>query len=253
VLRIRADDIDYEWARGGDGEKPKARKADERSRFIGEAVQRWARSLGELVRQKPVAVFLVSAVIFHFANAAMLPLVTETLGRHQGARQAVVYTAMEMTASQLVFVAMAAVSGRLAGRIGRKPLFVFAFGALAARGVLYTVSAQPFWLIAVQCLDGLGAGTFGVVSVLIIADLTRGTGRFNAAQGAVAAAQGTGAFLSNALAGALAKGFGVNAAFLVLAGIAAAGLVFFAGWMPETLGEGRDARGGLKRERGNDR
>jgi MFS family permease len=192
-------------------------------------------------------------VIFHFANAAMLPLVTETLGRHQGARQAVVYTAMEMTASQLVFVAMAAVSGRLAGRIGRKPLFVFAFGALAARGVLYTVSAQPFWLIAVQCLDGLGAGTFGVVSVLIIADLTRGTGRFNAAQGAVAAAQGTGAFLSNALAGALAKGFGVNAAFLVLAGIAAAGLVFFAGWMPETLGEGRDARGGLKRERGNDR
>ena len=52
-----------------------------------------------------------------------------------------------------------------------------------------------------QALDGIGAGIFGVVSVIVIADLTRGTGRFNLAQGAIATATGIGAALSNALTG----------------------------------------------------
>ena len=81
-----------------------------------------------------------------------------------------------MLASQLVFLVVAAVSGRLASTLGRKPLFLFAFAALAVRGVLYTLSDKPAALIAVQCMDGLGAGIFGVVSVLIVADLTKGHG-----------------------------------------------------------------------------
>ena len=59
------------------------------------------------------------------------------------------------------FMVVAAVSGRLASRIGRKPFFLFAFAALAVRGVLYTLSNQPAAFIAVQCMDGLGAGIFG--------------------------------------------------------------------------------------------
>ena len=166
------------------------------------------RGFGDLLRQRNVRVFLVSAVIFHFANAAMVPLVTQLLAKGVGPRQAVLYTSGYMLASQLVFMVVAAVSGRLAGKLGRKPLFMFGFAALAARGVLYTLSHHPAALIAVQCMDGLGAGIFGVGGVLIIADLTKGTGRFNAAQGAIATAQGTGAFLSNYVAGHLAKSQG---------------------------------------------
>jgi MFS family permease len=84
-------------------------------------------------------------------------------------------------------------------------------------------------------MDGLGAGIFGVVGVLIIADLTKGTGRLNAAQGAIATAQGIGAFLSNSVAGYLAKNRGDDFTFLTLAGIAAVGLVVFWLFMPETL------------------
>ena len=47
--------------------------------------------------------------------------------------------------------------------------------------------------MAVQLMDGLGAAIFGVVSVLVIADLTSGTGRFNFTQGVVATATGLGA------------------------------------------------------------
>lgn len=44
-------------------------------------------------------------------------------------------------------------------------------------------------------MDGIGAAIFGVVSVLVIADLTSGTGRFNFTQGVAATATGLGASL----------------------------------------------------------
>lgn len=127
---------------------------------------------------------------------------------------------------------VAVASGRRAGQLGRKPLFIF---ALAARGVLCTCSHQPAALIAVQCLDGLGTGIFGVVGVLIIADLSKGTGSFNAAQG-------LGAFLSNLVAGYLAKSHGDGSTFLTLAGIVSVGLVLFWVCMPETLDKAEAAQ-----------
>ena len=82
--------------------------------------------------------------------------------------------------------------------------------------------------------DGVAAGIFGVISVLIAADLMRGTGRFNLAQGLTALATGIGAALSNATSGFVVQWFGYPAGFLYLAAIAACALVFFALLMPET-------------------
>jgi MFS family permease len=241
VLRIKGDDIDFDQARGAD--KPQAGNQPAPVAPSGSAwdgIKDLLRSFGVLLKQKPVLIFLVSAVIFHFANAAMVPLVTQLLGRGVGTKQAILFTSGYMLASQLVFMVVAAASGKLAGKLGRKPLFIFAFAALALRGVLYTLSHHPAALIAVQCMDGLGAGIFGVVGVLIIADLTKGTGSFNAAQGAIATAQGLGAFLSNSVAGYLAKNRGDDFTFLTLAGIAVVGLAVFWIFMPETLGKARE-------------
>lgn len=233
LRRIDPADIDYELARGGDGREACA--ATDADQGPTHAFQGLLPAFRDLIRQRAVAVFLACAVIFHFANAAMVPLVTEMLAKDQGVRKAILYTSGYMVASQVVFVVVAALAGRLAGRLGRKPLFLFAFAALCARGLLYIACTSPAALIAVQCMDGLGAGVFGVVATLIIADLTKGTGRFNAAQGAVAAAVGVGALLSNSVAGFLAHHAGTTTAFLVLAAIAAAGFLLFAFRMPETL------------------
>lgn len=245
VLRIKGDDIDYDLARGADkatddksAGEPASQPAPSGSAWDG--IKELLSSFGSLLKQKPVLVFLVSAIIFHFANAAMVPLVTQLLARGVGTQQAILFTSGYMVASQLVFMIVAAVSGKLAGKLGRKPLFLFAFVALAVRGVLYTMSHHPAALIAVQCMDGLGAGIFGVVGVLIIADLTKGSGSFNAAQGAIATAQGLGAFLSNSVAGYLAKNRGDDFTFLTLAGIAVVGLVVFWVFMPETLNKARE-------------
>lgn len=236
ATRIRDDDIDFDLARGcdenaGEDEKPEPPKG------LKASLQSQLEGLKAVASERNVRGFLVSAVIFHFANAAMVPLVTELLSDKRGGREAVAYTSGYMVASQLVFVLAATVSGRLASSLGRKPLFLFGFAALALRGFPYTLSHATFFLIAVQCMDGLGAGIFGVVSVLIIADLTKGTGRFNLAQGAISSAVGIGAFLSNSVGGFVAKHAGVNVAFLMLAAIAAVGLAFFWRMMPETRGE----------------
>ncbi len=81
------------------------------------------------------------------------------------------------------------------------PTFLVGFAVLPIRGVLYTLTDDPTLLVAVQLLDGIGAGIFGVVGVLVIADLTRGTGRFNLMHGALATATGLGASASHMLTG----------------------------------------------------
>ena len=93
-------------------------------------------------------------------------------------------------------------------------------------------------LVAIQILDGVGAGIFGVVSVLVIADLTRGTGRFNLTLGAISTAVGIGALLSQVIAGSIVHHFGSNAGFLFLAAVAstALGILYF--FMPETHDKG---------------
>jgi len=92
--------------------------------------------------------------------------------------------------------------------------------------------------LAVQLLDGIAAGIYGVVFPIVVADLMRGTGRFNVAQGAVIAAQGIGAALSTAVAGLIVVRAGYSAAFLTLGGVAAIGVVLVLVAMPETGSRG---------------
>ncbi len=137
-------------------------------------------------------------------------------------------------AAQLVMLPIALLVGRTADTWGRKPLFLAGFAVLPVRAVLYTLSDNSFWLIGVQVLDGVGAGIFGALTPLVIADIMRGTGRYNLAQGAVATAQGIGASLSGLVAGVVVDHFGYSVTFLTLGAAAALALLVFAVGMKET-------------------
>ena len=152
-------------------------------------------------------------------------------------------------AAQLVMLPIALLVGRTADTWGRKPLFLAGLAILPIRGVLYTVSDNGAWLVAVQLLDGVGAGIFGAIFPVIVADLMRGTGRFNAAQGAILTAQGIGAALSTTLAGFVVVRAGYSAGFLVLAAVAAVGLLVFWLAMPES----KPPESSVPVERRNDR
>jgi MFS family permease len=217
--RIRGDEIDDELARGltpdgGDGG----------------SVGGWTT----LVTNRPLLIFAVVAFTFHLANAAMLTSVSQLLTRVVGKEGATSLVAMCILAAQLVMVPVAIVVGRKADSWGRKPIFLVAFAVLTIRGVLYTVSDNPVWLLTVQALDGVGAGIFGALFPIVIADLTRGSGRFNVAQGAVSTVQGLGAALSATVAGFIIVTEGYTIAFWTLGAVAAIGLVLYARFMPET-------------------
>ena len=229
VTLINPAEIDHERARGGDDGAAK-----------GEPV-----SFRDLLRRRELQVFLASVVLFHFGNAAMLPMAGQVLAQaHPGSDTAALSACI--IAAQFVMVGVAWAVGRASARgIGRKTVFLVAFAVLPVRGLLFTLTSSPLGVVAIQLLDGVAAGIFGVVSVLIASDLTRGTGRFNFAQGLMALAVGVGATLSNATAGYAVQWFGFTAGFLYLAAIAGAGLVFFALLMPET-GDGRTEQASAK-------
>ncbi len=224
AMRIRNGDIDNAVARGldcepdGDGGEDCAQPGAWRC----------------LIENRPLMIFAGVAFTFHLANAAMLTSVGQLLAKTVGKDQATSLTAACIVAAQLVMVPVAIVVGRNTERWGTKPIFLVAFGFLAVRGALYTVSNDPWWLVGVQALDGIGAGIFGALFPVVIADLTKGSGRFNVSQGAVATAQGLGAALSATLAGSIIVWAGYSAGFLTLAVIAATGFVLYLVAMPET-------------------
>jgi MFS family permease len=188
-----------------------------------------------LLTSRPLLVFAGCGALFHMANGAMLGLVAQKLAlAHPG--QGVAFTAACAIAAQSVMVPAAALAGRKADAWGRKPLLLTAFVALALRGVLYTYSDSATWLIGVQLLDGVGAGLIGALFPVVVADLTRGSGHFNAAGGAVGTVHAVGGILSGVLAGQIVVAAGYQTAFLALAAIAILGAVLFWAVMPETRG-----------------
>nr|WP_210313739.1 MFS transporter [Rhodopseudomonas rhenobacensis] len=228
TLAIPADAIDDAVARGLVSGAEADHRAGQPSGFT------------VLLSNKPLLIFAVATVLFHFANAAMLPLVGQKLAL---ANKELGTTLMSLciVAAQLVMVPVAMLVGHKADVWGRKPIFAVALGVLALRGALYPLSDNSYWLVGVQLLDGVGAGIFGALFPLVVADLTRGTGHFNISQGAIATAAGLGGALSSAAAGMIVVAAGYSAAFLFLAAVAVAGaaLALFLIAMPETAPGGR--------------
>ncbi|QXH98304.1 MFS transporter [Pseudomonas monsensis] len=216
---VAADAIDHDVARGLDP---------------AEAGRHQPSGWSVLLTNRPLLLFAICCALFHLANAAMLPLVSQKLSL-TNLQMATPLTSACIVAAQLVMVPAAMLVGAKADVWGRKPLLLAGFLILPLRGVLYTLSDDPYWLVAVQMLDGVGAGLFGALFPIMVKDLTQGTGHFNISLGALTTVFGLGAALSNGLAGFVVQGAGYSAAFLTLAGIAGVAVAVLWAGVPETL------------------
>ncbi len=227
VLSIPAGAIDHDRARGGEKEND------------GEPQP---SGLKVLLTCRPLLLYAGCTMLFHFANAPLLPLVGQKLAFAHKAWATAMMSAC-IIAAQMIMLPIALLVGWNADRWGRKPILLIGFGILPIRAVLYTFSNASAWLIGVQLLDGVGAGIWGAITPLVLADLMRGTGRYNVAQGGVATAQGIGASLSGLAAGVTVDHFGYPAAFLTSAAVAAIAFAALALAMPETRTEDTPAAG----------
>jgi MFS family permease len=240
VLAIPERAIDHDLARGlhdaadGDDGKQKQGKPS---------------GLSILLTSRPLLIFAVCVTLFHLSNAAMLPLVGQKLALQDKNLGTSLMSAC-ITAAQIVMVPMAILVGARADRWGHKRFFLAALLILPVRGALYTLSDNQAWLVGVQLLDGVGAGIFGAIFPVIVADLMRNTGRFNVAQGAVITAQSIGAALSTTLAGLVVVEAGYSAAFLTLGAVAAVGAVVCWFALPEAQAPSAANAGTLRQTAG---
>jgi MFS family permease len=177
--------------------------------------------------------FAGCAALFHLANAAMLPVAAAAVTKQAGGGASLIIAAC-IVGPQIVTAVLSPWIGRAAELWGRRPILLLGFSAVPIRGLLLALVADPRLIIPIQLLDGLGAAVFGVLFPLIVADVTRETGRYTTSLGVVGLAIGGGATLSTTAAGLVADHLGDGVAFLSLGvvGMCAAVLVWVV--MPET-------------------
>jgi MFS family permease len=224
-----------------------------------EATQVVPALISKLLAKRSLLVLTFAIFLFHAANAAMLPLVGSEMAMRSGrlllpllgieismGQWASALIALCIVVPQGVVALIAPGVGRLAVSWGRRPVLLLGFAALPLRAAILAFNSDPWVIVAAQILDGICGAVLGVLVPLSLADISRGTGRFNLAQGIAASATGIGAALSTAVAGYLATKFGSGAAFLGLAVTAAGAFLTLLVAMPETA---RDNIDGLQTNR----
>ncbi|MDX7949910.1 MFS transporter [Lichenihabitans sp. Uapishka_5] len=201
------------------------------------------QGLATLLRDRALMVFAFCIVLFQLANAAMLPLAASMVTL-RSASAATVMVGAAVVVPQLIVAVLSPIVGTKAQSWGRRPLLIIGFAALPVRALLFAVIVNPNLLVVAQMLDGISACVLGVLVPLTMADVTRRTGHFNLAQGAIGCAVGIGASISTTLAGKLSDLYGSYAAFVAMGVVAAAAVIVVALFMPET----RTAPGDAPRE-----
>lgn len=219
ALSIPADAIDHDRARGFTREQHASRPED------------WWTLLSQ---HRPLLILAMTVAIFHFANASMLPLVGQKLALAHPGLEAPLLSACILVA-QLVTIPVAILVGMKADLWGRKPLLVAACAALVLRGIVFAAFDNASILVAAQILDGISGGILDVLIPLLLADMVRGTGRYNVSRGLVSTIQGVGGSLSNVAAGTLVAIAGYGTALSVLAIVAASALALAVLHIPETV------------------
>jgi MFS family permease len=187
-----------------------------------------------LWRNYGLLIFAGCLFLFQFANASMLPLAGEELAYRNGSTASLLVSAL-LIVPQIVVALTAPWSGREAQNWGRRPLLLLGFSALAVRALLFAVTYNPWLLLFIQTLDGISGSTLGVLTALIVADLTKGTGRFNLAQGFVGTLAGIGASLSTTFFSLVAGNLGEAIGFISIACAAMTLVLIVWFWMPETM------------------
>jgi len=201
----------------------------------------------QILRDPILLLFIAVCFLFHISNGTILPLVMQTLAIGNGSI-GILMSGMCISVAQVVMVFAAKICGTYSGRYGRKWLFTIGLGIVPIRcailaGLLtYKGDGEAtFWWQAVtlstQVLDGVGAGIFGTMYILVTSDISGGTGRFGLTLGLTTAAMSIGGTISGYLGQALAEDYGYLRAFWILCfmSIVPSALYFFC--MPETLAQ----------------
>ena len=201
----------------------------------------------QILRDPILLLFIAICFLFHTSNGTVLPLVMQTLAIGNG-NIGMLMSGLCITIAQVVMVFAAKICGKYSGEYGRKWLFLVGLAIVPIRcailACLLTIKGDgeaSFWWQAItlstQVLDGVGAGIFGTMYILVTSDISGGTGRFGLTLGLTTAAMSIGGTVSGYIGQSFASDYGYLNAFWILCVMSTvpAALYFF--FMPETLSQ----------------
>jgi Major Facilitator Superfamily len=218
LIRIHAADIHFCRSCGAPESDPKNPPRVKRTALLGD---------------HRLLTFAACLFLFQLTNASILPLLGERLVHAEARWSSPILSAL-IVVPQIVVAVLAPWVGRTAESWGRRPLLLIGFGVVPIRCGLLALTSDPTLLIAIQVLDGLSGATLGVLTALVIADITNGTGRFNLAQGVVGALSGVGASLSTSMSGLIVGRYGDVTGFLSVSAIGLIAVATLLLFLPET-------------------
>ncbi len=192
------------------------------------------RAPGRGLRDAALWVFVAAMVLFHTANApggVYLGLFLDT-DLHAPPRVLSYAFVIDMVA----WMAVVLPAGRLADRLGRKPLLVAGWAAMTLRLALVAVATAPWQVLAVEVLDGLAQGLFIVAAASWVTDRLADPRRVGEAQVLVGSALVAGSAVGPTLSGLVVESLGYRGMFWLLAGVGAVATLIVAALVPETLG-----------------
>jgi len=214
---IRSDEINYAQARNAG---------------IGKSAANFQR-LFDVGKNLQLYVFAGCIVLFQFADASMLPIVSQDLALDKNQPDALLLAGLIIT-PQIVAVGLSPWVGYYSEKFGRKPLLLVGFAIEAARGLLFaTFTGYPL-LVFGQLLSGVSAASVTVLTVIVVADMTAGTGRFNLVQGFIGTMIAIGASASTGASGFIFEHVGRLYGFLILSSAAAVAAALLGTAMHET-------------------
>jgi MFS family permease len=214
---IQPNEIDYARARNAKTEKQASHEVSQ---------------IFDLAKNRPLVLFASSMVLFQLADASILPLLGENIATNSG--QGSMWISILIIIPQVVVALCAPWVGYLSERHGRRPLLLLGIALEAVRALLLAFTANFGWLIVAQLLNGVTGAIVGVAVVLVITDVTAGTGRFNLAQGVVGALSGIAASVSTLVTGYFFQGYGSWVGFIAISVVATVATILVWAFMSET-------------------
>lgn len=195
--------------------------------------------LKELFKSSQIRLLIGATVFFHMGNAPMLPFLGEKIEtlNHQndthvelpgiGLIDGTVSVSLSQLMAELFSIPVAFLAGKLMERSGwgRRRVALIGFGIVPIRGLLFAMADEIEMLLVIQSLDALGAAVASVTAMVMMQDLSRGTGRFSILQGSIAASLGLGSALGQVIAGFVSDEHGFAAMFTVLSSISVIALL----------------------------
>ncbi len=194
-----------------------------------------------VLADRRLLVFCACAMLFTFANAPLLMLISGTLAA-RGSNPSLLIGACIVLPQIIVALASPAV-GRFADHYGRRLVLIIGFLMLPMRALVFSTTSNSALVIGVQVLDGIAGAGFGILVPLVVSDVAARSGHFNLSLGAVGFAIGIGATVSTSAAGWVADHFGMRHAFYFLAGVGLAAVLLAVFAMPETRPEPEEDAG----------